>query len=426
MPETASALPWWLAVAPLGILAPLLLALSALLERSGPIRLRHWAEEAGGRIAAVYEVPPRFEAFRYLISIGARTVLLTLLLVTGRAFSPAGWGGAGWALLLTAALAAASELLNRALVGRDAERALRVLTSVYRFFLILLLPLVLLLDAVMPLGRAHRDDDEEEASQEEIQAFLDVGTREGILEPGEEEMVRGIVDFGDTVARSVMVPRIDIVAASVDSTPDQLTKLFLEWKYARIPLYQDSIDQIVGVLHVQGLLDSLHGSKRAPRELARAPVVVPVTKPLKELLQELQKRGQQMAIVVDEHGGTAGIVTMEDLIEQIVGDIADEYDEAPVERQRLPDGSWLISGRVRLDEIEDLMHVDLGSRQELAYETAGGLVMAVLGKVPRPSDRVEQFGLAFTVEAVRGRRVERLRVEAASHGADQTPSEEEN
>jgi CBS domain containing-hemolysin-like protein len=410
----SGALGWWLATASLAIVVPGISALTALLERSGPIRLRHWAEEAGGRVALVYEVPARFEAFRFLVSILARLALLSLVLVMARALATALTPGraAALALLGTTVLAASSELLNRALVGRDAERSLRRLTVVYRALVVVLLPLVVALAALMPLRRARRDEDEEEASQEEIEAFLDVGTREGILEPGEEEMVRGIVDFGETVVRSVMVPRIDIVAAPVDSTAEQLTRLFLEWKYARIPLYHESIDQIVGVLHLHGLLDALHGSKRSPRELAKPPVVVPMTKPLKELLAELQARGQQMAIVVDEHGGTAGIVTVEDLLEEIVGDIADEYDEVKVEKERLPDGAWLFAGNARVNDLEELLHVDLGDPQELPYETVGGLIMAAIGKVPRPGDRVEQQGLAFTVESVRGRRVERVRVDA--------------
>ena len=407
---------WWSGVGVLALVVPGFLALTALLERSGPIRLRHWAEEAGGRIAAVYDSPARFEAFRFLLSIVARVVLLSLLLVLARALSPSLSAGAtaGVALLITTVLAAASELTNRALVGRDAERSLRGLTAVYRACLVLLMPLVLLLAAVMPLGRGRRDEDEEEASQEEIEAFLDVGTREGILEPGEEEMVRGIVDFGETLVRTVMVPRIDIVAAPVEASAEELTRLFLDSKHARIPLYHESIDQIVGVLHLHGLLDCLHGSKRPPRELAKPPVVVPVTKPLNELLQELQLRGQQMAVVVDEHGGTAGLVTVEDLLEEIVGDIADEYDEVGVEKEHLPDGSWLLPGAARLNELEELLHIDLGDHTELPYETVGGLLMAAIGKVPRPGDRVEQHGLALTVESVRGRRVERVRVEQAT------------
>ena len=235
-------------------------------------------------------------------------------------------------------------------------------------------------------------------------------------------MVRGIVDFGETVVRSVMVPRIDIIAAPVDSTAEQLTRLFLESKHTRLPLYQDSIDQIVGVLHLHGLLDALHGSKRPPRELARPPVVVPETKPLNELLRQMQARGQQMAIAVDEHGGTAGVLTVEDLLEEIVGEIADEYDEVEAEKEQQPDGSWLLHGSARLDEVEELLHVDLEGEEAAAYETVGGLVMAALGKVPRPGDRVEQHGLAFTVETVRGRRVDRVRVEA--HRSTSNPLEE--
>ncbi|MGE5233058.1 MAG: hemolysin family protein [Acidobacteriota bacterium] len=404
-----------IAFAALLVAAPIGLLLSALLERSGPIRLRYWSEEAGGRLRATHASHPRFEAFRFLLGVLARVALLALGLAAWAALTELGvphatpWTLGGLALVVTA-----SELANRLVVARDAEGALRRATWLYRVALGLLLPLIAVLERVLPFG-AHRrrEDEEDEASEEEIEAFIDVGAREGILDPREEELVRGVVDFGDTAVRSVMVPRIDVVAGRADASPEELAALFDGAKHTRIPLYQDSIDQVVGVLHVLDLLGHLRGqTKRPVRELMKPPFVVPETKPLNELLRDFQARGQQMAIVVDEYGGTAGLVTVEDLVEEIVGEIADEHDPGRPEPEALGAGGWRLHGRTHLEELEEIFGLE---HEEAPYETVGGLVMAALGKVPKVGDRVGARGLVLTVEALRGRRVERVRAERASN-----------
>jgi len=402
-----------IAFAVLLVVAPIGLLLSALLERSGPIRLRYWSEEAGGRLRATHASHPRFEAFRFLLGVLARVALLALGLAAWAALTELGvphatpWTLGGLALVVTA-----SELANRLVVARDAEGALRRATWLYRLTLVLLLPLIAVLERALPFGaQRRREDEEDEASEEEIEAFIDVGAREGILDPREEELVRGVVDFGDTAVRSVMVPRIDVVAGRVDAGPEELAALFDGAKHTRIPLYQDSIDQVVGVLHVLDLLGHLRGqTKRPVRELMKPPFVVPETKPLNELLRDFQARGQQMAIVVDEYGGTAGLVTVEDLVEEIVGEIADEHDPGSPEPEALGADGWRLHGRTHLEELEEIFGLE---HEEAPYETVGGLVMAALGKVPKVGDRVAARGLVLTVEALRGRRVERVRAQRA-------------
>ncbi|HEY3566820.1 MAG TPA: CNNM domain-containing protein, partial [Thermoanaerobaculia bacterium] len=190
--------------------------LSALLERSGPIRLRHWAEEAGGSLRKVSETPVRFGVFRYLLSLLSRTLPIILaVLLTGCLIRFHRAHPTLWAFGVVLLLVAATEAVNRALVGQDPERALRTLTRVYRVALWLLSPLVRLLTPFVPAEAfaRHEEGEDDAASDEEIEAFIDVGTREGILEPQEGEWLWGIVGFGDTQARSVMTPRIDLVCA---------------------------------------------------------------------------------------------------------------------------------------------------------------------------------------------------------------------
>src|SRR5260370_21177073 len=229
---------------------------------------------------------------------------------------------------------------NRAMMGREGERALRVLTVFYRLALLVLLPLVALISRAAGLtvrvrgSRPEREEEAEEddaASHEEIEAFIDVGTREGIIEPEQGEWLSNIVDFPETQARSVMTPRIDMVCAPVDSTLDGRADGFVESGHTRMPLYQESIDHIVGVLHSREVRKALREPSPPTaaqlRELLKPPLFIPETKPLAELLRELQTRFQQVAIVVDEYGGTAGLVTVEDLVEEIVGEISDEPED---------------------------------------------------------------------------------------------------
>jgi putative hemolysin len=400
----------------------LVILLSALLERSGPIRLRHFAEEGGGRLRALVERPSAFEAFRFVLSLLAKVfppcLAVALLVLSLRL----GLGVGGAAAVAVSALlvgAVIIELVIRTWVGRDPEGALARFTWFYRFALVLLWPALPLLALLMPrvpesvLG----DDDDGEASEEEIDAFIAVGEREGILAGEEGEMVRGVVDFGETQVKSVMTPRIDMVCAPVEMNLDELATRFLETRCSRIPLYRDSIDQIVGILHVRELLRGLRAEPR-PRaaELAAQPLVVPLTKPLDELLREFQASFQQLAIVVDEYGGVAGLVTLEDLVEEVFGDIADEQAEVEVAPLVVAEGVWVVEGRTHIEELADLTAADL---EEGPFETVGGWILHELGEVPVTGASLVAQGLRLTVEEVSDRRIGRVRVERLD-GAEET------
>lgn len=386
------------------------LVASALLERSGPIRLRHWADEAEGRLAKLYARPSAFESYRFLLSSGARLLLLALLVGCAHALALAGapWP-MGLALAIVAALAAAVELVNRTVAGPDPEPMLRRMTLVYRATEILFTPLLALVAPFFPARREREDGEESEVTAEEIDAFIDVGKREGILEPQQEEMVRGVVDFGDTLVRSVMTPRTDLVLAPVETRLGEIADLFVTSRHSRLPLYEGSVDNVVGVLHIRDLLQGLRATP-APSalSLAKPPMFVPETKPLFELLQELQSRHLQLAVVVDEHGAVAGLVTIEDLLEEIVGDIVDEHEDLPPLYEALADGAWRLDGRAPVDVLDDLFGLDVS---ELPHETVGGLVFSALGTLPKNQDTVELHDLRFTVETTDQRRVRTVRVE---------------
>ena len=382
--------------------------LSALLERSGPIRLHHWAEEAGGRLLALYEAPLRFEVYRYLLGLGAKLAPLGLLLALMPIVGTVSGRPLLGSLVITALVVAATEVVSRSLVGRDPERALRRNTVLYGVALSLLSPLLFVLVPLFPASIVERQEDADDVTDDEIEAFINVGTQEGILEPGEEDLILRVIDFGDTVVRSVVTPRIDMVCASAETDLEAMAELFLASKHSRIPIYRETVDQIVGVLHIRDLLRGLRVEPGATvLDLALEPYFVPESKALNELLKEFQAQRQQLAIVVDEYGGTAGMVTVEDLLEEIVGEIEDEHDEAASQIQELGDGRWRVEGRESLESLEHLFDVDL---EEEPYETVGGLILGHLGYVPEPDEQVIAHGLVLTVEGVEARRIQRVLV----------------
>ena len=388
--------------------------LSALLERSGPIRLRHWAEEAGGSLRNLAEAPARFGVFRYLLSLLARLLALFLLMTLTALL--AGWNRAWpglWAFGFVGVLIAVIEAVNRLLVSHDPERALRALTRVYRVVLWLLSPLVAVFARFVPsraFQRHEEGEDAAEATDEEIEAFIDVGTREGILEPQEGEWLWGIVGFGDTQARSVMTPRIDMICSPVDCSLEVLADRFVESGHSRIPIYEDSIDHIIGILHIRDVLRAARSPEPLEvRDLLKPALFIPETKPLPELLKELQARFQQVAIVVDEYGGTAGLVTVEDLLEEIVGEIMDEHEALAAELEPLENGNgYRLDGRAHIELLDELFGVEI---EDPEYETVAGLIFSALGYVPQVGETVETHGLRFTVEAVADRRIQTVRID---------------
>lgn len=245
-------------------------------------------------------------------------------------------------------------------------------------------------------------------SEEEIKTLVDAGEEEGVIEEEEKEMIYSIFAFGDTLAREVMVPRIDIVAVEADATLQQALDVVIEAGHSRIPVYEGSIDHVIGLLYAKDLLAHLRdGHVDLPlREVLRPAYFVPETKKVDDLLREMQQLRIHMAIVVDEYGGTAGLVTVEDILEEIVGEIQDEYDvEEPVFVQ-VGEGEYILDARMDLDDVNQLLGTKLSTE---SGETLGGLIYTALGRVPAPGDSLQVDDLQIEVLTVKGRRIGKVR-----------------
>ncbi len=255
-------------------------------------------------------------------------------------------------------------------------------------------------------------------STEELKLLVETGSEQGGIEEEEKEMIHGVIELGDKRVHEVMVPRIGIRAVNVDDPLDEVLEMIIAAGHSRLPVFEESLDNIVGILYAKDLLPYLKGSARGNggidiRSLVRAPVYVPESKAVDELLHDMQTAKRHIAIVVDEYGGTAGLVTMEDVVEEIVGEIQDEYDteEAMVEAIESEDQlAFRLDGRVSMDDLRDLFDLsDDDEPDEEAYDTVGGFVVHRVGRIPLPGAETPfRDGVRLRVEAAEPRRVARV------------------
>ncbi len=248
---------------------------------------------------------------------------------------------------------------------------------------------------------------------EHIEALILAGEEEGIIEKGDRELIQSVVAFGDKTVREVMTPRPLIVAIRQNATLEELRQLVIQEQYSRIPVFEESIDQITGFVHARDMfeLDEDDRAGRRVSDIMRPIRAVPETKPVNDLLREMQEEGAHMAVVVDEYGSTAGIVTMEDMVEEIVGEIHDEHEPDRDFRQD-PDGSYVVSGSFDIGRLEDLL--DFHPQHDPESTTVGGLITEWLGHVPGAGEETERDGIAIKVLAANHLRVDQVRVAKAA------------
>src|SRR5215472_17216954 len=307
------------------------------------------------------------------------------------------------------------QLVPRLLAQNRPERVLWALLPLfglfYRPFNLLVSPVSFFLSRSRnPRPEPVSEEEEAEDAREEIQAFIDVGEEQGIIEEAEGEMIQSIVEFSDTRVAEVMRPRPQIVAVEASASVADARRLIMESKYSRIPVYRGQIDNIEGILHVRDLLAFIEP------ETASAPVTscmrpayfVPETKPIRDLLEDMQKAKVQMAIVIDEYGGVAGLVTVEDIIEEIVGEIEDE-DRAVAEQDivKADDGSYVVDGSAEIRKVELLFDKEIEADD---FTTVAGLIINRLGHVPIAGEKLDFKGLEFEVAEADERRINKVKV----------------
>ncbi|MGH9765564.1 MAG: hemolysin family protein, partial [Blastocatellia bacterium] len=307
------------------------------------------------------------------------------------------------------------QLVPRLIAQNRPEQVLWALLPFFKPYHRLFYPVILPVHSVLSRMKQSQpemdqNESEEDEAKEEIQAFIDVGEEQGIIEESEGEMIQSIVEFSDTRVAEVMKPRPQIVAIQSTATVSDARRLMMESKYSRIPVYRDQLDNIEGFIHVRDLLAFCETDNwTQPVTICMRPAYfVPESKPIAELLEEMQKTKVQTAIVIDEFGGVAGLVTIEDIVEEIVGEIEDE-DRAGTQAEIVQDedGSYLVDGRAEVKKVELLFEKDIEADD---FKTVAGLIINELGHVPTIGEKLLFKGIEFEVAEADSRRVNRVRL----------------
>lgn len=354
----------------------------------------------------------------FLVAGAAAVALLQILRVESF------WAVLGILTALMLLVTVFEYLIERGILDAP-EKSAMALTGLAALLDFFFLPATKLMTAL--LG-AHAEKVSLAVTDEALRDWVKVGQPESTLEKGEREMIYSIFHFSETLTKEIMVPRIDVLALDINTTISDARKEFIAAGHSRVPVYEDTIDNVVGLLYAKDLLGVVDGNDTiaSQRKLLRPVYFVPEAKKVDELLTELQSRGVHMAVVVDEYGGVAGVVTLEDIMEEIVGEIRDEYDQAE-ERlyEVVGEGEYLFLGRATIDEFNEITGLHLSNEHA---DTLGGLIYSALGRVPQPGEVVNDNGVEFTVEEVIARRILKVkaRLQTAGHLSEEPEDSDVN
>lgn len=401
-----------------------LLVLSALFSSSetalttvNRIRIRTLAGQGDKRAMTLLAVLQNPEKMLSVILIGNNVVnLYASSLATTVTLSLFGSKLVGVATgILTLAVLVFGEVAPKTMASRNAEQiALRAAGPV-KCLMWLFTPLVFVVNnlarLVMKLFGADRPGKRELMTAEELRTIVQVGHEDGVIENSERKMIDNVFDFGDRSARDIMIPRIDMTCIDVEAGYDELMEVVREEKYTRIPVYKESADTIVGILNIKDLLFRAQDKPFRIAELMRKPLFTYEQKKTSELMVEMRKNYTNLAIVLDEYGVTAGMVTMEDILEEIVGEIRDEYDRDEEKSiRRIAPNTYLIEGNVKIDDVNEVLQLRLASED---YESIGGYVLEQLEHFPKEGECVTKGGISFTVTRMEQTRIAEVKLSLA-------------
>lgn len=307
-----------------------------------------------------------------------------------------------------------SEILPKVVAVRRPEKFSVRVSLLLQGIYYLLFPITILLARFTRFLQSRSGFSEEKTllTEEELKTLAEVGEEQGTLQKEEKEMIHSIFEFSETTVREIMVPRTDMIAVEASTHLSQLMELVKQKLHSRIPVYKKNIDNIIGILYVKDLLSFLHKRKRERIDLekmVRPAYFVPEQKKIDELLREFQEEHIHMAIVVDEYGGVSGLVTLEDVIEEIVGEIQDEYDREQPLYKKIDDRTYLVDGKMPLEELNEKLHMELPQEEDV--ETIGGFILSLLGSLPKEKESVVYKNKRFVVEKINRNRILKVRIE---------------
>ena len=368
------------------------------------IRMRSLAENGNVRAKRVLAITSNQSKMLSAILIGNNIVNISassLATIVAQRI----WGNAAVSIatgVLTILVLIFGEISPKTLATANADKLAMLFSGPIRILMIVLTPFIIIINflakGVLRLLGYKEDKNKTSFTEDELRTIVEVSHEEGVLENDEREMINNVFDFGESQAKDVMIPRIDMTCISIDSTFDEIVEVFRKDKYTRLPVYETSVDNVIGIINVKDLLLCEDKKNFSVQNILRKPYYTYEYKKISELMEELKKTSNNFTIIVDEYGSTVGMITLEDLLEEIVGEIRDEYDEDEVDDiLQVNDNEYLILGTTRLSELEDL--VDLpNSEEEDDYDTVGGFIVSQLGRLPQTGDEITINNLRFVVD----------------------------
>lgn len=392
------------------------------------IRLRQYAEEGRSGAKKALNVAERFDEVLLAILIGNNVVNLASASIATVVATEVLHLGASSAAIATAVMTILiiifGEILPKSYAKENSEQFSLMVGSTYYFLIIIMKPLIKIFMVLKELvAKLYRKKDEEPSvTEDELNVIIDTMEEEGVLQQDEVEMLQSVLDLSETFVKDIMTPRVDVVAVSIHDSNEEIKNVFLEEKYSRIPVYDESRDNIVGILYERDLFSAIieKGSvdKVSVSEIMRDPMYVSYTMRVSDLLTRLQFEKQHLAIVADEYGGTAGLVTMEDVLEEVVGEIYDEHDEEEQLIIKKNDSLYEVKADIELDELFDVMDVELDIPED-AY-SLGSWMYSKIEDIPNIGDMYQYHHLVFTIIEVEDRRIKRVKIELM----EEQPTEE--
>ncbi len=378
------------------------------------IRIRHMVEErmkGADLIQRLIDDPSKLLGAiligNNVVNIGASALTTSLFISI---FGSAGVGIATG--VMTILVLIFGEITPKSLAAQNSEKIALKVAKPLSAITMLLSPLVkvmtFLTGFIIRLLGGTNDGKQAMITEDELKTIVNVSHEEGVLEVEEKQMIHNVFEFGDSQAKDVMTPRTDMIAIDVMSSYEEVMNTFKAEQFTRIPVYEESYDHIVGIITIKDFVFNVpEPSKFVLKEQMRAPYFTYEFKGTSELFTEMRQARTQMAIVLDEYGGTAGIVTLEDLVEEIVGDIEDEYDELEKDIQVIKEDEYIVDGSTRIEDVNDMLGIHIESEH---FDTIGGYVIELLGRFPETGERVEMQHLVFIIELVDKNRIERIRI----------------
>lgn len=378
------------------------------------IRIRTLIEEGSKRAVTLEKVVENPGKMLGAILIGNNIVnISSSSLATVLAMDILGDAGAGIATgIITLLVLIFGEITPKTFATLNAEKIALCVAGIIHAFMWLLTPVIYVVNklsrGILKLLRVNPDNKSTAITETELRTIVEVGHEEGILEPEEHQMINNVFEFSDTRAKDIMVPRIDMIFISTDSTYEEVLKVYEEYHYTRLPVYEESSDNVIGIINVKDLLLYRQETPFSVRDYLREAYFTYESKRLSELLLEMKTTSVNIAIVLDEYGVTAGLVTLEDLLEEIVGEIHDEYDGDEEESfKTISENEYLADGQINLDDLNEMLNSSLASEE---YDSLGGYIMEHLDRLPEENDVLTAEGFRFLVESLDKNRIRKVRI----------------